>query len=325
MNNHSDNKGAFVISLDYELVWGVWDVTTKEKYGANITGVKEVIPALLKAFKTYNIKATFATVGFLFSKNKAGLNSFIPDKKPAYSNADYNVYLNEFTSVGDDEKDDPYHFGYSLFEMIKQSPHEIATHTFSHYFCLEEGQSAGEFDADIKAAVKIAEAENVEICSLVFPRNQINELYLPVLKNNGIKVYRGNPESWIYKPRKFSAEVPLIRLCRLLDTYLPVSGYNTFSVNKNEGLPVNVPASRFLKPYNKNLAWLEKLKLKRIMSEMTHAAKNNELYHLWWHPHNFGVNIIENMEGLTVLLKHYQLLHAKYGFANLTMKEAAGF
>jgi peptidoglycan/xylan/chitin deacetylase (PgdA/CDA1 family) len=325
MSNGIDHKGGFVISIDFELLWGVWDVTTKKKYGAHITGVKEVIPALLTAFKNYDIKATFATVGFLFSGNKEGLKCFIPEKKPNYANPDYNVYLKEFATIGEDENDDPYHFGYSLFEMLLQSPHEMATHTFSHYFCLEEGQSAAEFDADIKAAVKIAKAKNMELCSLVFPRNQINENYLPVLADNGITVYRGNPESWIYKPRKFSAEVPFIRLCRLLDTYFPVSGYNTFSVIKNAGIPVNVPASRFLKPYNKNLAWLEKLKLKRIMNEMTYAAKNKEFYHLWWHPHNFGVNIGENMENLTTLLKHYQLLHSKYGFASVTMKEAAGF
>ena len=324
MDNHNNHNGAFVISLDYELLWGVWDVATKEKYGAHIRGVKEVIPALLTAFDNHKIKATFATVGILFSKDHEGLTEFIPGKKPAYSNPDYNVYIKEFASMGNNEKDDPYHFGYSLFEMIKQSRHEMATHTFSHYFCLEEGQSAEEFDADIKAALKIAAAEKITISSLVFPRNQINESYLPVLANNGIKVYRGNPESWIYKPRKFSAEVPFIRLCRLLDTYFPVSGYNTYSVMKDNGLPVNVPASRFLKPYNRNLAWLEKLKLKRIMQEMTYAAKKKELYHLWWHPHNFGINIKENMENLTVLLNHYQFLHAKYGFANLTMKEAAG-
>ena len=324
MNNHN-NTGAFVISLDYELLWGVWDVTTREKYGAHITGVREVIPALLNAFDIHNIKATFAIVGILFTKDKEELTSFIPDKKPAYSNPEYNVYIKEFATIGNNEKDDPYHFGYSLFEKIRQSPHEIATHTFSHYFCLEEGQSVEEFDADIKAAVKIAEANNINISSLVFPRNQINEIYLPVLVNNGIRVYRGNPESWIYKPRKFSAEVPFIRLCRLLDTYFPISGNNTFAITKDAGLPVNIPASRFLKPYNKKLAWLEKLKLRRIMNEMTHAAKKKELYHLWWHPHNFGINIKENMENLTVLLNHYEFLHEKYGFANLTMKEAAGF
>ena len=325
MNNHSNDTGAFVISLDYELLWGVWDVTSKEKYGAHILGVQQVIPALLNLFETHNIKATFATVGILFDKDKEELAGFIPAKKPTYSNPEYNVYLKEFALMGNNEHDDPYHFGYTLFEMLRQSPHETATHTFSHYFCLEEGQTAEEFDADIKAAKKIATANNIHISSLVFPRNQINEKYLPVLATNGINVYRGNPESWIYKPRKFSAEVPFIRLCRLLDTYLPVSGNNTFPLVKTNALPVNIPASRFLKPYNKNLAWLEKLKLKRIMNEMTYAAKKKELYHLWWHPHNFGINIKENMENLAVLLNHYQLLHANYGFTNLTMKEAAGF
>jgi peptidoglycan/xylan/chitin deacetylase (PgdA/CDA1 family) len=322
---NSNNKGVFVISLDFELLWGVWDVTTKEKYGTNILGVREVIPRLLDLFALYNIKATFATVGFLFAKNKTALNLYLPDITPGYSNHAYNVYTNELPVIGNNENDDPYHFGYSLFNQIKQSPHEIGTHTFCHYYCLEEGQSAEEFDADIKAAKKIANANNVQLQSIVFPRNQVNEEYLTVLKDNGINVYRGNPTSWIYKPRKFTAEVLFIRFCRLLDTYLPISGYNTHKIIKDAHLPVNVPASRFLKPYNKKIAWLQKIKLNRIMNEMTVAAKNNELYHLWWHPHNFGLHIAENIAGLTIILNHYQALNKKYGFINLTMQEAAGY
>jgi len=324
MNTQSDNTGTFVISLDYELLWGVWDVTSIDKYGEHILGVKKVIPALLNLFDAYHIRSTFATVGILFAKNKQELISCLPDIKPNYRDDRHNVYLKEFSAMGNDETNDPYHFGYSLFELIKQSNHEIATHTFSHYFCLEEGQTASEFDADIKAALKISAANNIRISSLVFPRNQLNREYLAVLAANGIQVYRGNPVSWIYKPRKFSAEVYFIRFCRLLDTYLPISGYNTFDITKGNGLPVNIPASRFLKPYNKNLAWLEKLKLKRIMNEMTHAAKNNQLYHLWWHPHNFGVNMSENLDNLTILLDHYRYLQNKYNFKNCTMKEAAG-
>jgi peptidoglycan/xylan/chitin deacetylase (PgdA/CDA1 family) len=325
MVNKENDKGVFVISLDFELLWGVWDVTTKEKYGNHILGVKLVIPELLRLFKSYDIKATFATVGILFAKNKNELQQFNPEVKPTYSNAAYNVYTNEFNSIGNDEKDDPYHFGYDLFEMITQSEHEMATHTFSHYFCLEEGQTANEFDADLKAAINIAAARDIQFQSLVFPRNQINEAYLPVMAENGITVYRGNPVSWIYKPRKFTAEILFIRFCRLLDTYFPISGYNTHVINKKSELPINIPASRFLKPHNKTLLLFEKMKLRRIMNEMTYAAKNNELYHLWWHPHNFGVNIKENMAGLTILLNHYQILQKKYGFTNLTMKEAAGF
>jgi Polysaccharide deacetylase len=323
MNLHRKNNGVFVISLDFELLWGVWDVANIENYGENLKGVKNCIPELLKVFKDYNLKVTFAIVGALFTKNKIELLSYLPDIKPSYSNPKYNIYNIEFNNIGNNENDDPYHFGYSLFEQIKQSPHEIATHTFSHYFCLEEGQTEKEFDADIKAFFKIANNHNIPIQSIVFPRNQINIGYLPVLWHNGIKVYRGNPKSWIYKPRMLSEEVPLIRLCRLIDTYFPISGKNSFIIKKIKNEPVNIPASRFLKPYNKNLAWLEKFKLKRIMNEMTHAAKNNELYHLWWHPHNFGVNLEKNIENLTILLDHFRLLNKNHGFTNLTMKEAA--
>lgn len=325
MQKQQNDNGSFVISIDYELLWGVWDVMDRVKYGEHIRGVKKVIPALLDLFETYDIKATFAIVGFLFARDKEELLPFVPEIKPGYLNGNYDVYGREFELTGNNETDDPLHFGYSLFEQIKNSRHEIGTHTFCHYYCMEEGQTAAEFDADIKAAIKIAKTKNVEMTSIVFPRNQLNQDYLEVLKNNGIMVYRGNPTSWIYKPRKFSAEIPFIRLCRLLDTYFPISGYNTHALKKENGLPVNIPASHFLKPYNKNLAWLEKLKLARIKKEMTKAAQKRELFHLWWHPHNFGVNINENIANLKALLDHYQVLHNKYGFANLTMKEAAGF
>lgn len=324
MKGTSNDSGVFVISIDFELLWGVWDVTSKENYGEHITGVKKVIPELLDLFRQFGLKATFATVGFLFARNRDELFSFFPDTIPCYQNVAYNVYKNEVCQVGYDESDDPYHFGHSLLRQIKDSPHEIGTHTFSHYYCLEEGQTAEEFDADIQAAKKIAAANGIELSSLVFPRNQINAEYLSVLYKNGISVFRGNPTSWIYKPRKFSAEVPFIRLCRLLDTYLPVSGYNTHRIEKTAGQPVNIPASHFLKPYNKSFPWLENLKLSRIKKEMTWAAQKGELFHLWWHPHNFGTNITENIANLRSLLVHYQELKEKYGFRNLTMKEAAG-
>lgn len=313
-----------MVSIDFELLWGVWDVTTREKYGEHILGVRKVIPALLELFAAYDFKATFATVGFLFAKNKQELMTYLPEIRPGYFNDAYNVYKTEMGSLGNNEADDPYHFGYDLFEMIKNSPHETGTHTFSHYYCLEEGQTAEEFDADIKAAIKIASAKGVELTSLVFPRNQFNPEYVEVLKENDIMVYRGNPTSWIYKPRKFSAEVPFIRLCRLMDTYLPVSGYNTHVIIKEPGMPVNIPASHFLKPYNRIFPWLEKLKLSRIKNEMTKAAQRKQLFHLWWHPHNFAVNVEQNISNLKQLLDHYQALNKEYGFANLTMKEAAG-
>lgn len=323
MTPATENKGIFVISLDFELMWGIWDVTDIKKYGNHIRGVEKVIPRLLSLFKEYDIKATFATVGFLFARNKEELLAANPALLPSYSNDSYNVYKKEVACIGDNEQNDPYHFGYSLLEMIKNSEHEIGTHTYSHYYCLEEGQTAEEFDADLKAAITIARRDNTGLKSLVFPRNQINPEYLDILLSNGISVYRGNPSSWIYKPRRFSAEVPFIRFCRLLDTYLPISGSNTYLVKKEDSGLVNIPASRFLKPYDTRFSWLEKLRMNRIRNEMTKAAQKNQMYHLWWHPHNFGMNLEENICFLTELLKHYRYLNQQYGFSSKTMLQAA--
>lgn len=54
---------------------------------------------------------------------------------------------------------------------------------------------------------------------------------------------------------------------------------------------------------------------------MLYAAKNNSLYHLWWHPHNFGANINENLFILEEILKYYTYLNCKYKMKSLNMGE----
>jgi peptidoglycan/xylan/chitin deacetylase (PgdA/CDA1 family) len=274
-------------------------------------------------FNQYGIKATFATVGFLFSKNKEELLLACPNLKPTYLSQRYNVYQQEISTIGSNENDDALHFGWSLVHTIKNTNHEIGSHTFSHYYCLEKGQTSPQFDADINAAVQIAKVNNIKLNSFVFPRNQVNKNYLQILANNGFIAYRGNPNSWIYKPRRFLKEFFLIRLLRLLDTYLPISGNKTCSIEEFTSMPVNIPASRFLKPYVPYLKWFEKLRIRRIKNEMTKAAERKDIYHLWWHPHNFGANMDKNFAVLNEILLHYKYLEKKMGFTNVTMEKAA--
>ena len=54
---------------------------------------------------------------------------------------------------------------------------------------------------------------------------------------------------------------------------------------------------------------------------MEHAAKHQELYHLWWHPHNFGADMEENLAFLEEVLRHYQYCHQQYGMCSMTMNE----
>jgi hypothetical protein len=56
---------------------------------------------------------------------------------------------------------------------------------------------------------------------------------------------------------------------------------------------------------------------------MTYAAKNNLTYHLWWHPHNFGMDQDENFIFLEKILTHFQFLNTKYNFQSYTMSSLA--
>jgi hypothetical protein len=87
--------------------------------------------------------------------------------------------------------------------------------------------------------------------------------------------------------------------------------------------PINIPSSRFLRPYDRKLEFIDWLRLRRIKKSMTHAAENNLMFHLWWHPHNFGINQLENFAFLEEILVHYRYLHEKYAFESYTMTELA--
>jgi hypothetical protein len=84
---------------------------------------------------------------------------------------------------------------------------------------------------------------------------------------------------------------------------------------------LNIPGSCFLRPYNRKLSFLESLRISRIKNEMTAAAKKNAVYHLWWHPHNFGKDMDKNFAGLEKILDHFSTLNSKYGMQSLNMKE----
>jgi hypothetical protein len=53
---------------------------------------------------------------------------------------------------------------------------------------------------------------------------------------------------------------------------------------------------------------------------MTRAAKTGGLYHLWWHPHNFGYHPDACLKELEEILQHHASLQKKYGLLSLNMK-----
>ncbi len=318
-------QGVFVISLDFELFWGMRDKRTIEGYGANIVGVRHALPRMLTAFDNHGVKGTFATVGLLFFDKKEELLRALPAERPSYANARLSPFNGHLDGIGNNEESDPYHYGASLIREIQKHPaHEIACHTFSHYYCLERGQTEAQFAADLKAAQHAASAFGVELKSFVFPRNQYNERYLGICAAHGITSYRGNERSWLYAGRNQEDESKFRRAFRLLDTWFNLSGHNCHPLPKaGAALPMDLPSSRFLRPYSERYSALEGMKLRRITKAMDHAARTGTLFHLWWHPHNFGANLEENMALLERVLEHYDKLHRAHGFQSFTMQELA--
>ncbi len=315
----SDGPPHFVISLEFELMWGVRDHHTKSTYGANVLGVRQAIPRMLEAFQRYGIRATWATVGFLFCESKDEMLDVMPKPQPRYSAPHLSNYR-YLDEVGASETADPYYFGLSLLRQIQACPgQEIGTHTFSHFYCLENGVTNDDFRLDLNAAIDIANRRGVTLRSIVFPRNQYDDAKLAICREAGIRTFRGNERGWIYRPTAGASQNLRRRGLRLADTYLNLTGSNTPPASNNTTSLINVAASRFLRPYSARLATLDGLRLNRILNAMDAAAKSQGVFHLWWHPHNFGANLDRNMHVIEIILEHFKQLRDTKGMRSSTM------
>lgn len=312
------DHGVFTVSLDFELYWGVRDKRSIDQYRENLAGVGPAVREMLKAFGAHGIHATWATVGFLFFDGREQLRANLPDTLPRYADTALCPYGYIETT---DALDPLFHFAPELIERIAGCEgQEIATHTYSHYYCLEEGQSADDFRADLAAAVGIAARRGISIKSLVFPRNQWNPDYLPILNELDIKCYRGNEAGWVHRATDSSGQNRLRRALRLLDAYVDISGHHTYSLAA-AARPYDIPSSRFLRPYSRALAPLDGLRFRRIKTALDDAARRKRIFHLWWHPHNFGANTAQNVAFLERILEHYSVLRKRYGMRSLNMGE----
>ncbi len=300
--------GRFIISLDFELHWGVFD-TYGDSYNENILGARLAILQILELFQRYEIEATWAIVGLLLNENKDDYLNYKPDLLPTYDNEHLSAYN---VMVGESEFDDPLHYGMSLARTIMSyRGQEIGSHSYSHYYCKEKGQTLEQFSRDLYASISITNDKLLETCrSFVFPKNMIEEEYLCCLKEHGFSIFRnvGTP--------KFSNQL-LERCFRWLNSYIKISRDQVQGVTEVEGVRATV-GSRFLRPHSGRL--LSYLMVERIKKELTFAAKNNSDYHLWWHPHNFGKNTNENLHNLEKLLKCYRKLKENFGMESVSMR-----
>ncbi|RYY31256.1 MAG: polysaccharide deacetylase [Chitinophagaceae bacterium] len=320
-------EGIFTVSLDFELHWGVFDKKNRDARKNNYENTRRLVPEMLELFSKHGVHVTWATVGSLFAGDEKEWYQMKPANEPVYENPAYSAY--HYVKLnGLDQKVSWAHFAPDLVAKILEYPgQELGTHTFSHYYCLERLRGEDAFEADLKAVQRAAAKYNTEMRSLVFPRNQFNPQHLKACYKHGIRTIRSNPSEWFWSPVADGGGSLIRKIFRTGDAYLPMSSNRTsFALSslktvKNE--PLQVPASRFLRPWHPRYKAANKLALNRVMSEMKKAAVNKECYHLWWHPENFGDYPEQNMENLRQILNYYSECKRKHGMKSWNMDEYA--
>ncbi len=310
-------KGALVISLDFELVWGIFDhIEIKDKV-AYFTNTLYAIPKMLEVFEHHNIHVTWATVGMLFNENWEAWQANQPSVLPTYEKEILNPYT--YGKAHQKSGYDQFFFAPNLIKSIHSvKGQEIGTHTYSHYYCLENGQTIEQFEADLQQAVLMGKMFNIELKSLVFPRNQFNKNYLEVCARNQVETIRTNPNDWYWDTTK--PDTLFSKLARTGDAYFPL-GKKSYPIKMVQpDTVVSQMASRFFRPQHQ-IKTLNNIRLGRIKNEIIQAAQKGEVYHLWWHPHNFGVDTENALKALAEIITVFNHCKLTYGMESLTMKQ----
>lgn len=280
-----------IISLDFELRWGVHQLYGENHnfYRSALENVHHITPLMLKMFSERGLKATWATVGALL------LNSWdeyfnIAPSVPNYKNK--KLCFNEGYAKIDPEG--LQYFAPNLVDLIINTDgQELGGHGFSHIFLEEEGVTENDFIVDTEAMIRVfQEKYNSSINSYVFPRNQIR--YQNVLKNRGINAWRSNNCRWFNNANLNDTDLVgfAAKALRLLDSLTPMESvcdhYNNASM-ANIFVRFSLPDS------------LWRLHLYKIKNQI-YKLKSNNILHLWWHPHNLGIDFSFKMERLRNLL-----------------------
>jgi len=319
--------GVFTISLDFELHWGVFDKRNRDERRRCYENTLRIIPQMLELFYKHEVHVTWASVGSLFASDQQEWHELKPASEPAYENNIYSAYR-YVRENGLDQRYRWAHFAPEMITKILEYPtQELGTHTFSHYYCLEKLHGEDAFGADLRSVQRAAAKFNTSTVSLVFPRNQFNPGHLKICYDNGIKTIRSNPADWFWSPVPDKGGNLIRKIFRTGDAYFPMASKRTsFPLSdikpvKNE--PLQIPASRFLRPWHPRYKMANNLAMNRVMGEMKTAAIKKECYHLWWHPENFGDFPEENMANLKKILEYYSECRDLYKMQSWNMGEYA--
>jgi peptidoglycan/xylan/chitin deacetylase (PgdA/CDA1 family) len=307
------SRPGFVISLDFELAWGMRDLRWAPAYRGHLEGAIALVPRTLQLFESAGVEATWAIVGALGLPNLEALfSAYVGDPNHLRE-----VVNGGFLPVGQSPELDRLHFAPDLVERVMQTPGQtIGSHTFLHTTWAGPASSSA-LQADL-ASLQALDRNPGR--ALVFPRNLYDAKALSVAASEGFVSFRGVPtsRSWSHDIRTFNR--PWRRALRLSQAYASTRQAYT-SVETDTGL-VNVRASRFLRPPGSRRFMNEQM-VRVVKAEMRNAARLHQTYHLWWHPHNHGARPEAASAMLEPIVNRWRELNDEHGWPTLSMDAVA--
>ncbi|MDB9253343.1 polysaccharide deacetylase family protein [Halorubrum ezzemoulense] len=302
------SSGALVISLDTELVWGMYNTgpISPERYA----GTRDVVHKLLDLFDKYQIPVTWALVTHLLSdcgsepEDRSHLQYTKQDSRK--------MDLPCQQELSPDLWHEP-----EVLNWIKNTEvdHDIGSHTHTHLVFNEATREDAR--SDVERSVAVAERYGIDLKSFVFPRNRID--HRGVLKDAGFEVYRGVDSRWY---EKYRLPAPIVKATRFADEATQWTPPTV--VPRMESGLVEVPGSQVFRPVHGGWQYTPKgSQQSRAIAGLNRAARTGRIFHLWFHPFNFASNPEQLLTAFETVLAHAESLVQQGRLNVLTMRNVA--
>lgn len=309
-------RGVFTISIDTELAWGCFDRADRDERWRLEERSREVIRRLLELFERYSISATWAVVGHLFLSScehcEGRPHPEVARPQHDWLSGDWFQY-----DPGTCVDRDPLWYAPDVIEQLRQAlpEQEIASHSFSHLLFADRGCTREAAVADLRECVRAAKSSNVSLRSFVYPRNRI--AYLDLLQASGFACYRGADPQWYGCWPRIAK-----RLAHYADDLLALPPPTVLP--QREGPLWNIPGSVMLQGMDGIRKWIPaRCRTIRGLAGLRRAAARRQLFHLWFHPINFAVDMEAMLACLEPVLKRASELRDRGALEVLTMGELA--
>jgi peptidoglycan/xylan/chitin deacetylase (PgdA/CDA1 family) len=292
-------RGAFVLSLDFELIWGRLDVLGPEPLRATCERERsQVFGPLLGLLEDFEIPATWCVLGHLMLDSCAAVNGHkhpeIVRPTHAWQRGDWFEH-----DPCSDEAHFPVFYGRSLVERLLDArvEQEIGCHGFSHVIFGDPGCSREAAASEVRACVRAAGELGIRPRSFTFPRNRVG--HLDVLRENGFTCFRGPEPTWHGGGGRVVGQV---RRAGHLADVLAARRPPVVLPERTHGL-INIPGSMMFFPMHGARRHIPiSRRVRRALKGLESAARERRVMHLWFHPTNFADETDTMLGGLRTVL-----------------------